>query len=252
MFFSFYKNFESNLEKNKQNKDFLKIATALTFLKLEIMRDFGIGNYGLATINKNNEIIVKNEVAILLDKLSMFSKSSNLKNYNESRFQIDEYIKIWRKKVYKYHRRKHYFYKKPFHVLSKLDEDYTDIKVLNNGTFGFLDYNTNWHISSIDNLTLKIEKKFIELSRKITFSFLQDTKHSIYYPSSIEILDSDNKLIKTLKLPLDETSLATKEISISLPTQFTKKQLPDIFIVKINRNNIKGKNALACDEIIFN
>ena len=252
MFFSFYKNFESNLEKNKQNKDFLKIATALTFLKLEIMRDFGIGNYGLATINKNNEIIVKNEVAILLDKLSMFSKYSNLKNYNESRFQIDEYIKIWRKKVYKYHRRKHYFYKKPFHVLSKLDEDYTDIKVLNNGTFGFLDYNTNWHISSIDNLTLKIEKKFIELSRKITLSFLQDTKHSIYYPSSIEILDSDNNLIKTLKLPLDETSLATKEISISLPTQFGKKQLPDIFIVKINRNNIKGKNALACDEIIFN
>lgn len=251
-FFSFYKEFELNAEKYKHNKDFLKIATALTFLKLEIMRDFGIGNYGFATLNKNNEIIVKNEVANLLDNLSMFSKSSNLKNYNEARFQIDEYIKSWRKNIYKYHKRKHYFYKKPFHVLSKLDEDYTNIKVLNNGTFGFVDYNTNWHISSIDNLTLKIEKKFIEVSRKITFSFLQDTKHSIYYPSSIEILDLDHNLIKTLKLPLDKTSLATKEVSIILPTQFERKQLSNIFIVKINKNKFKGKNALACDEIIFN
>ena len=62
------------------------------------MRDFGLGNYGFATINNNNEIIVKNEATILLDKLSMFSKSSNLKNYNESRFQIEEYIKNWKKK----------------------------------------------------------------------------------------------------------------------------------------------------------
>ena len=93
MFFNFYKEFELNAEKYKNDKDFLKIITALTFLKLEIMRDFGLGNYGFATINNNNEIIVKNEATILLDKLSMFSKSSNLKNYNESRFQIDEYIK---------------------------------------------------------------------------------------------------------------------------------------------------------------
>ena len=252
MFFNFYKEFELNAEKYKNDKDFLKIITALTFLKLEIMRDFGLGNYGFATINNNNEIIVKNEATILLDKLSMFSKSSNLKNYNESRFQIEEYIKNWRKKIDKYHKRKHYFCKKPFHVLSKLDEDYTNTKLLNNGTFGFLDYNTNWHISSIDNLTLKIEKKFIEQSRKITFSFLQDTKHSIYYPSSIEILDLNSNIIKTLKLPADKTSLATKEISIALPTEFDKKQLSDIFILKINKNNIKGKNALACDEIIFN
>jgi len=41
-------------------------------------------------------------------------------------------------------------------------------------------------------------------------------------------------------------------VSIDLPSKFDDKQLPNIFIVKINKHNISGKNALACDEIIFN
>ncbi len=252
VFFSFYDEFDSNTEKNKYDKDFLKIATALTFLKLEIMRDYGIGTYGFATINANKEIIVKNEAALLLDKLTAFSRSSGLKTYTETKYQIEDYIASWRKIIYKYHKRKHYFYKQPFHVLSMLDEDYRDKKVLNDGTFGLKDYNTNWHISSIDDLTLKVEKKYINKSKKITFSFLQDTKHAIYYPSIIEILDTDYKLIKRLKLPTDIENLATKEVSINLPTEFDDEQLPKVFIVKINKRKRAGKNALACDEIIFN
>jgi hypothetical protein len=252
VFFSFYDEFDSNTERNKYDKDFLKVATALSFLKLEIMRANGIGTYGFATINSNKEIIVKNETAILLDKLTAFSRSSGLKTYTETKYQIEEYIASWRKTIYKYHKRKHYFYKQPFHVLSMLDEDYKNKKVLNDGTFGLKDYNTNWHISSIDDLTLKIERKFINKSKKITFSFLQDRKHAIYYPSVIEILDTDYKLIKKIKLPIDRTNLATKEVSIKLPTKFDDEQLPEIFIVKINKGNIAGKNALACDEIIFN
>jgi hypothetical protein len=252
LFFSFYDEFDSNTERNKYDKDFLKIATALTFLKLEIMRDNGIGTYGFATINNNKEIIVKNEAGMLLDKLTAFSRSSGLKTYTETKYQIEEYIASWRKTIYKYHKRKHYFYNQPFHVLSQLDEDYRNKKVLNDGTFGLKDYNTNWHISSIDDLTLKIEKRFINKSSKITFSFLQDTKHNIYYPSVIEILDTDYKLIKRLKLSTDITKLATKEVSINLPTKFDDEQLPKVFIVKINKRKRAGKNALACDEIIFN
>jgi len=252
VFFSFYDEFDSNTERNKYDIDFRKIATALTFLKLEVMRVYGIGTYGFATINNNEEIIVKNEAGIMLDKLKSFSKSVNIKTYNELKYPIDDYIKSWKETIYKYHKRKHYFYKKPFEILSNLDEDYTNISVLNNGTFGFKDYNTNWHICSIDNLTLKIEKKHIKGSKKITFSFLQDTKHAIYYPSVIEILDTNYKLIKKLNPLVDKTDLATKEMSINLPSKFDDEQLPDTFIVKISRSNVDGKNALACDEIIFN
>jgi hypothetical protein len=252
IFFKFYDEFDAHTENNKFDKEYLKLATALTFLKLEIMRDYGLGIYGYGTLNSERQIIVKNEITTLLDHLSKYSRSSNLKTYNERKYKIDDYIKSWRKAIYKNHKRKHYFYKKKFEVLSKLDEDYTNTKILNDGAFGLQDYNTNWHISSIDDLTLKIDKKGIIKAKKITFSFLQDIKHHIYYPSSIEILDTDFKVIKKLKVSKSTVTLDTKEISIDLPKKLDDIQLPDAFIIRVKKQNTAGKNALACDEIIFN
>jgi hypothetical protein len=251
-FFSFYDKFDALKEKNKYDKDFLKIATALTFLKLEIMRDYGLGDYGFATISKDEEINVKNEISVLLDKLTTLSTSANLDSYNEVKYPIDNYIKRWRQTIYKYHNKKHYFYKKPFKVLSKLDESYKNYSVLNDAAFGLNGYNTNWLICSIDDLTLKIEKKHIKKSKKITFTFLQDVKHDIYYPNVIEILDTDYKLIKKLNIQVDRTNLAIKEVSLRLPSEFDNKHLPSTFIIKIKKRSIDGKNALACDELIFN
>lgn len=252
VFFEFYNEFDTHTQTNKFDKNYLKIATALTFLKLEIMRDYGFGAYGYGAMNDNNEIIVKNTAAALLDNLTVYSKSANLKTYNERGYKIEDYIKSWRKAIYKYHKRKNYFFKKPFEILSKMDEDYTDKKVLNNGSFGLNDYNTNWHISTVDDLVLKIDKKHISQSSKITFSFLQDIKHKIYYPSSIEILDENKKLIKKLNINSISGLLESKEISIKLPSAYEDIQLPETFLVKVNKQKIKGKNAIACDEIIFN
>ena len=252
VFFDFYNEFDTHTQSNKYDKEYLKLATALTFLKLEIMRDYGLGIYGFGTLNNDREIIVKNEAGILLDNLASYSRSANLKTYNERNYKISDYINSWRKTIYKYHKRKHYFYKKKFEVLSKLDEDYTNIKMLNDGAFGLNDYNTNWHISSIDDLELKIDKAGVSESKKITFSFLQDVKHHIYYPGSIEILDNNKQIIKKIKLKSDDANLDIKEVSIELPTKYDDKQLPGSFIVKVKKRNIGGKNALACDEIIFN
>ncbi len=252
VFFEFYNEFDLHTQSNKFDKNYLKIATALTFLKLEIMRDYGFGIYGFGDLNENREIIIKNQAANLLDNLTAYSKSANLKVYNERGYTIEGYIKSWRKAIYKYHKRKNYFFKKPFEIISEMDEDYTDKKVLNNGSFGLNDYNTNWHISSVDDLVLKVEKKHISASKKIIFSFLQDIKHKIYYPSSIEIMDENKKVLKKLKIAPVSDVLESKEISIKLPTSFDDKQLPNIFIIKVTKHNTDGKSALACDEIIFN
>jgi hypothetical protein len=252
VFFAFYDEFDTHTQANKFDKDYLKTATALTFLRLEIMRDYGFGKYGFANFNTNNEIIVKNEAAILLDNLTAYSKSAKLDTYNEVGYQLKDYIESWRKTIYRNHKKKNYFYKKPFEVISKMDEDYTNTKALNDGAFGLKDYNTNWHIASIDDLTLKIEKESIQNSEKITFTFLQDIKHNIFFPSLIEIKDEKLKTIKRVRLPLDDIKLDTKEVTIELPNSFDRKDLPDTFIVKISKSTIEGKNALACDEIIFN
>ena len=251
VFFNFYKDFDLNTNRNKYDKEYLKIATALTFLKLEIMRDYGFGAYGYASLNNKNEIIVKNEVGKLLDKLNAYSKSSKLNTYSESKYRLDEYINNWKNKIFKYHKRKHYFFKKPFEVLSKLDEDYKDVRALNNGAFGLSDYNTNWHIVSLDDLVLKIEKNNIVDAKKISISFLQDTRHAIYHPSSIEILDTDYKLIKKINLKFKQDKLALKEVTIELPNEYDQIPLPETFILKIKKQKVNGKNLLACDEIIF-
>jgi hypothetical protein len=252
VFFSFYKEFELHTQSNKYDKDFLKLATAFTFLKLEIMRDAGFGEYGFATLNSNNEIIVKNDIGILLDKLLIYSKSADIKTYNEVKYTIEEYTNSWKQTIFRYHKRKHYFYKKSFKIISEMDEDYRNPKVLNDGTFGIKDYNTNWHLSSTDNLVLEIEKSSVSKAKKITFSFLQDKKHKIYYPSFIEIVDLNNKLIKKISVTANEDVLNTKEISIDLPTEYDNLQLPEYFKIVIKRAEISGKNALACDEVIFN
>lgn len=252
VFFSFYEEFDSNTEKNKYDKEFLKIGTALTFLKLEIMRDNGLGTYGYGSLNDKQEVIIKNEAALLLDRLTAFSKSANIKTYNEINYTIEDYVKSWKQTIFRAHKRKNYFYKKTFQVISNLDEDYTQTSMLNDAAFGLKDYNTNWLICSIDNLTLKIDKEQINGSKKITLSFLQDTKHAIYYPSVIEILDTNKKLVKKIKVAIDDTALATKEITLDLPTQFDDEKLPNTFILKITKSSTEGKNALACDEIIFN
>ena len=251
VFFDFYNEFDLYTQNNQYDKEFLKIATALTFLKLEIMRDYGYGEYGFASLNSSNEIIIKSEVSRLLSKLSIYRKSSELEQYNEVKFTLSGYIDSWRKTIYRFHNRKHNFFKKPFKVISEMDEDYQNKRVLNDGAFGLNDYNTNWHIVTVDDLALEIEKKHIEKSTKITMSFLQDAKHNIFYPSVIKILDEDEKLIKKLKVPLETTMLNTREITINLPTKIDDKELPETFILKIEKQKVKGKNALACDEIIF-
>ena len=251
VFFDFYNEFDLHTQKNQYDKDFLRIATALTFLKLEIMRDYGYGEFGFATLSSNNEIIIKNEVGKLLDNLSVYRKSADLEEYNEVKFTLSDYIDSWHKTIYRFHKRKHYFFKKPFKVISEMDEDYQNKKVLNDGAFGLNDYNTNWHIVTVDDLALEIERKYIEKSTKITMSFLQDAKHNIFYPSEIKILDEDEKLIKKLVVPLETTMLNTREITVNLPTKLDDKELPKTFILKIEKQKVKGKNALACDEIIF-
>ncbi|WP_397446353.1 DUF4838 domain-containing protein [Polaribacter sp. R77954] len=252
VFFDFYNEFDMHTENNKFNQEYLKLATALTFLKLEIMRDYGLGIYGYGTLNGERQIIVKNEITTLLDNLTNYSRSAGIKTYNERKYKIEDYIESWRKSIYKHHKRKHYFYKKKFEVLSQLDEDYTNTQALNDGAFGLQDYNTNWHISSVDDLVLKIDKKGIAKSEKITFSFLQDTKHNIYYPSTIEILDTNYKVIKAIEIQPSQKLLDTKETSIELPKKLDDIQLPDSFIIKIKKHSTTGKNAMACDEIIFN
>jgi len=251
LLFSFYDEFDTYVESNTYNENFLQIASALTFLKLEVMRDYGFGTYGYGDLY-NNEIRVKNEVRTLLDKLDSYSRLAKISTYNEVQYSITSYIQSWRETIYRYDKRNNYFFKKPFNVLSSLDEDYTNTSLLNDGAFGLLDYHTNWILCSVDDLVLKVKKTDIEESKQITFSFLQDTKHGIYFPYRIRLKGTKNNTIKSFMLPRNDEKLTKKEFILNLPTRYDNEQLSDEFLIIIEKNNKRGKNTLAVDEIIFN
>ncbi|MAD98039.1 MAG: hypothetical protein CMB99_12000 [Flavobacteriaceae bacterium] len=251
LLFTFYEDFDKYVQSNQYNQNYLQIATALTFLKLEIMRDYGFGKYGYARLF-NNEIRVKSEIGTLLDKLDSYSRLAKISTYNEIQSSLRKYIIGWRETIFRYHRRNSYFFKKKFEVLSSLDEDYTNTSYLNDGAFGLLDYNTNWLLCSVDELVLKVKKEDVKNSKEITFSFLQDTKHRIYFPEVIRIKDTENNTIKRFRLPVEKDKWLKKEFVLRLPTEYEDEQLSDEFIISIEKKRGIGKNTLAVDEIIFN
>lgn len=104
----------------------------------------------------------------------------------------------------------------------------------------------------MDDFVLKLKKDDIKESKQITFSFLQDTKHGIYFPYRIRLKDTENNTITSLMLPRNDKKITKKELIVTLPTRYDVEQLSDKFIIIIEKNNKRGKNTLAVDEIIFN
>ncbi|MGC6284995.1 MAG: hypothetical protein ACON4X_05005 [Polaribacter sp.] len=104
----------------------------------------------------------------------------------------------------------------------------------------------------MDDFVLKLKKDDIKESKQITFSFLQDTKHGIYFPYRIRLKYTENNTITSLMLPRNDEKITKKELIVTLPTRYDVEQLSDEFIIIIEKNNKRGKNTLAVDKIIFN
>lgn len=250
-FIKFYNQFLPFFESHKNSKEFVALASSFTFLHLEIMRYYGLDKLGYANV-VDHRVEVKKDVFELLDNLEKFSQLAGIKTYNEVQYTIEDYISGWRARMAKADQRKDYFYKKPFTVISDMDEDYTDKTVLNDGAFGLNYYNTNWHIASIDDVVLKIDNNAIGEAQQVTISFLQDLTHKIYYPSAIEIWNEKKEVIRALTIPATDDALNIKEISLDLPMRNNGINSNNFFYLKIGRSTNSGKNLLACDEIIFN
>lgn len=250
-FSEFYYKFIPYFESNKTNKEFVSLATSFTFLQLEIMRYYGLNKLGYADVIENR-VEVKKEVHELLDNLEKFSQLAGIKTYNEVQYSITDYISGWRARMAQADKRKDFFYRKPFTIISNMDEDYTDKTVLNDGAFGLNYYNTNWHIASIDDIILKIDNESIGEAKQVSISFLQDLKHKIYYPSSIEIWNEKKETIRKVEINASDDVLNINEISVDLPLRNNQINSSNFFYLKISRSTNSGKNLLACDEIIFN
>ena len=212
-----------------------KLLVSILFLKLEFIRTEGIDS-----IEKSS----KTDILETLKTLNQLLKETEIQYINETKYTFSSYISQW----YKHLSKKDFTNKiqgKTLNATSKLDEDYTKPQILTDGKFGFLDYQTNWFIVSTDDLAFNFKVEEINAKDQLIFRFLNDPKHHIYFPESIQININGQQFSKSLLF--DQGNLIIKEAKIKFEETIKNAHIS----VHISRKINTHKSALACDEIIL-
>lgn len=224
------------------------ILLSCIFQKLELLRTNGLGPEGYASFNPETSGSVLNpEITNLIKALKKLGAALKIETYNESGFTLSHYISLWEtnliSKPYK-----NFFYQKPFQVLSRLDEDYSDISLLNDGALGFNDYYNNWLICTIDNLSIELNAEEVKSAKILQLHFLSDKKHKIYLPEKVIVSIGNEKF--EVMVPKDQESLNSRRIvEVNMP--ITLPKLAQKIKIEVKKSQEFQKRAIACDEIIF-
>ncbi|MDO6802383.1 DUF4838 domain-containing protein [Wenyingzhuangia sp. 1_MG-2023] len=221
-----------------------KFKIGLLFLQLEMMHVNGLKNEGFGVLDEN-DIVPLETIPSKLEKLANLVKSTGLNTINEKNGDFNDYILQWSQFLSRI-QNNNSFYNVNISTFSKLDEDYKNIKVLNDGAFGFDNYNDNWLIFSGKELLLNVNNTKCPGKKitKIEIGFLSDTRHRIFLPSVIQILDKENKLIKEIVLKPKNTEKSTVEIM-----EFELPNLTEHFSYNIKL--INPNKSIAIDELRF-
>lgn len=236
-FHAFFNNFKTEFQQIRNPKpNVIALMKSLTFLKLELTRS----NMHNTFCNENT----KTETIELIASLLRTLQKTNTIYWNESKEKYSDYLQEWLELIM-FYKCDNSFFNQPFRVLSSLDEDYSNPKILNDGNLGFLNYNTNWLIVSKDNLIIELNEENLKNKNEIGIRFLNDKKHKIFLPECIEVFEENSLLCKILVDATDERMI--REVTIPIKKEMQKSAVK----IFIKRRNHHKKSALACDEIII-
>ena len=220
------------------------LLMSFIFQKLELLRYNGISENGYATY-QNGKVVLKEDLNKSLALLKSLSVNNQIDIYNESRFTLTQYQNSWANRIIS----KPYqnlFFKKDFKVVTKLDEDYQDIKSLNNGSVGFYDYYNNWLINSEPEFILETSTAGLEKATTLDMDFMQNKRHKIYQPEKITVFIGERKYETILKATNEDNSSIIKTTT---PIQITAND--STIRIVITKQTTSNKRSIACDEIIF-
>lgn len=228
----------------------LKAYTMLTHLKLEVMRGLGVNTNGYADISNEYEYVPKKEIGILQATLDSLSKKADVSILNEPKLSVEDYLVQWKSYI-EAKACVNKFYKGNYSIKSSIDEGYEKKAsyILTDGALGFLDYETNWLLSTNKPLELEIETSTIKSCKELSFNFLSNVRHSIFSPTRIEIYELPSKKLLALytKKTIDESE-SIRKISLNIDLRNSTSILIRMFPDSSQNSN---KTAIACDEILF-
>lgn len=181
-----------------------------------------------------------------LTQLAKISKNYGINHYNESGWDVQDYIRDFKGLANGSKQTKNILSRVRFKALSPLDEDYSDTRILTDGSDAIAsNYHCGWMISTLgDELDLyaEIPNNNYEGS-KIEISFLQDKKMKFFTPEKIEIWSS-GKLVGMVTPKITEFPKPYKEV-VAIPLNI---KVADNLTIKCKRNSSKGKK-MALGEI---
>jgi len=229
--------------KNDEKLELEKLYTALSFVRLQIAYTLKSPPYGFATI-KGKKMFVDPTLEAVVRQLSGYKKFRDLSNYKEVDGSIDVYLSNWYR-LYEESPYENLLINEPIVVLSVLDEDYKNIKVLNDGVQGFVqDYHQGWHLTSVDNLHIQFDAQNLKKARNLSIRFLISEKHHIFPPEKIELY-KDNMLYKEILPVIPEIQDGVGIAVATAPVNLSDAKRVSL---KLYRRQ-GGRSSLACDEI---
>lgn len=228
------------------DKQFDLLLMSFLFQKLELLRINGFKENGYATY-QNHQRKLHPEIIAHLSLLKQLSMSTGISKYNEIGLQIGDYIHAWNSKIVNAPYQ-NLLFEKELKVTTSLDEEYSDVSMLNDGAIGFEDYYNNWLLNSSAKLSISASSTGMQSAKTVQIDFLYDKKHKIYPPEKVSVYIGDRKF-ETVLGQSSEPEAGRKIIRAVIPVKFNSNDTS--IKIEITKQGQKQKRSFACDEIIL-
>lgn len=245
-FVAFYDGLEDYILKaaEEEKNKLKKLQTALSFTRIQLALFQGANEYGLGTVDEH-KLIPFPETMTYLERLKRYVSFEDMKTHKEENGLLDDFVADIETRLSK--PIKNLLIGSSLQVMTKLDDDYRNIQVIQNGLLGYIhNYHYGWLIVSADMFKLGIQiNKEIQKGEKIHFRFLNDKRHNILPPEKILIYKDG-----ALSAELSPKDISPDDKLIELSADLDVSGVKQLIIEVIKQ---KGKRVtMALDELIIN
>ncbi|MDQ8005133.1 MAG: DUF4838 domain-containing protein [Pedobacter sp.] len=228
------------------NKEYNLLLMSFVFQKLELLRINGFKENGYATY-QNQQRKLNPEIQADLSLLKQLSITTGISRYNEIGLKIGDYINAWNSRIVNASYQ-NLLYGRQLKVNTDLDEEYSDVTMLNDGALGFEDYYNNWLLNSSAKLAISANTEGLQKASTVQIDFLYDKKHKIYPPEKVSVYIGDRKF-ETVLGQKTEPEAGRKIIRAIIPVKINANDTS--IKIEITKQSQKQKRSFACDEIII-
>lgn len=220
-----------------------KLQTALSFPRLQLAVSKGISVHGFAKLDKC-KMVPHAEIGLYIKRLKRYNEFEDMNNYKEVNGALDNFLKHIESQYI--NPLSNLLIGASIKSLSKLDDDYSDVTILQDGMLGSEnDYHHGWMQMSAGSCKFAIEvTQNLKNTKDLNLRFLNDPRHNILPPSAILIYKNGKKYMELF--PKVDGNLDVVRLSTEL--KLLDAQSLIIEFIKQAKNN----TTMACDEIVIN